>query len=241
MIKKIYKNLAFLVAAWGNFLALLPLFRLFKKRYPCYAVPNADICIEGFPRSGNSFFVTAFQQWNPEAIIAHHSHLASNVKHSVRNNKPAVVLIREPAEAIASAIAWDGRDARVVPGVGLIAYLVFYLSLRKYEEDILFLDFHEAVDHPDRCIVKINQRFGTDFGTHEFTEREDSRLRKVLVDHDARERRTDLSSSLPNERKRILKSAITPEITSHSLFSRAQAVYDEYATVASEDRSSSIG
>ena len=134
MIKKIYKNLAFLIAATGNSLLLLPIFRLFKKRYPCYATPDASICIEGFPRSGNSFFVMTFQQWNPGTTIAHHSHLASNAKYSVKQHKPTVILIREPAEAIASAIAWDGREGRIIPAVGLITYLVFYQSLYKYRQ-----------------------------------------------------------------------------------------------------------
>jgi hypothetical protein len=232
MIRKIYKNLAFLIAATGNSLVLLPLFRLFKNRYPCYAVANANICIEGFPRSGNSFFVATFQQWNPETIIAHHSHLASSAKYSANQDKPTVILIREPAEAISSAIAWDGHDARILPGVGLISYLSFYQSLNKFRQKILFLDFHEAVNQPDTCIKKINQRFSTDFRTAEFTSEENTRLRNVVAQQDKNEKRSELNSSLPNERKGKLKMAIVPEITSHSLFPRVQALYDEYLTIA---------
>lgn len=239
MIQKIYKNFAFLVAATGNSLLLLPLFRLFKKRYPCYAIQNANICIEGFPRSGNSFFVTAFQQWNPRVSVAHHSHLASNAKYSVKQDKPTVILIREPAEAIASAIAWDGRDRRVLPGVGLITYVIFYQSLHKYRQKILFLDFHEAVTQPDKCIEKINQHFGVNFNANEFTEKENNRLRNVLANQDMHKKRSDLSSSLPNERKGKLKMAILPEITTHPLFKRAQTLYDKYTNTTSEQRDSS--
>ena len=240
MIRKIYKNLAFLIAATGNSLVLLPLFRLFKNRYPSYAIPNANICIEGFQRSGNSFFVTTFQQWNPGAIIAHHSHLASSAKYSAKQGKPTVILIREPAEAISSAIAWDGQDARIVPGVGLISYLSFYQSLNKFKQKILFLDFHEAVNQPDKCIEKINQRFGVNFSANEFTKDENNRIRDVLVGHDMREKRSEMNSSLPNEKKDELKIAIMPKITSHSLFVRAQTIYEKYKTVASEHKDSSI-
>jgi hypothetical protein len=230
MLRRIYKNLAFLIAATGNFLVLLPIFRLFKNRYPCYALPNTDICIEGFPRSGNSFFVTTFQQWNPGTTIAHHSHLASNAKYFSRQNKPTVILIREPAEAISSAIAWDGKDARIVPSVGLISYLSFYQSLNKFRQNILFLDFHEAVNHPDKCIEKINQRFGTSFRAADFTQAENDRLRNVVVQHDINENRSELNSSLPNERKGKLKMAIMPDIIQNTLFPRAQSLYDEYRT-----------
>lgn len=237
MIRKTYKNLAFLIAATGNSLFLLPLFRLFKNRYPCYAIPNANICIEGFPRSGNSFFVATFQQWNPEVTIAHHSHLASNAKYYVKHNKPTVILIREPAEAIASAVAWDGKDARIVAGVGLISYLSFYHSLNKFRQKILFLDFHEAVNQPDKCVEKINQRFGTNFCANEFTKEENTRLQNVVAQQDNFENRTELNSSLPNERKGKLKKEIIPKISSHSLYGRAQSLYDKYKaiTIKSQD------
>jgi hypothetical protein len=240
MIKNIYKNMGFLIASTGNYLFLLPLFRLFKNRYPCYAIPDATICIEGFPRSGNTFFVTAFHQWNPESTVAHHSHLASNAKYSVKQHKPTVILIREPAEAIASAIAWDGRNRRVLPGVGLMAYIIFYQSLHKYRQEILFLDFNEAVNQPDKCIEKINQHFGVNFNANEFTEKENDRLRDVLANQDMQKQRSDLSSSLPNERKGKLKTAILPEITTHSLFKRAQTLYEEYTNTASGHGDSSI-
>lgn len=240
MLRKIYKNLAFLIAATGNFLVLLPIFRLFKNRYPCYAIPDANICIEGFPRSGNSFFVTTFQQWNPETTIAHHSHLASNAKYSVKQNKPTVILIREPAQAIASAIAWDGKDTRIVAGVGLISYLSFYQSLNKFRQKILFLDFHEAVNRPDICVERINQRFGTIFCATEFTKEENTRLQNVVAQQDNIENRSELNSSLPNERKGKLKMAIVPKISSHSLYGRAQSLYDEYRAIANGHQDSDV-
>lgn len=232
MIQKIYKNLAFLVAAFGNFLVFLPLFRLFKARYPCYADPSADICIEGFPRSGNSFFVAVLQQWNPKITIAHHTHLASNAKFYANRDKPTVILIRQPAEAIASAIAWDGKDALIVPAVGLISYLGFYRSLKKFRGKILLLDFYEAVNQPDKCIEKINRYFDKNFCVNEFTLEENQRIQHLLTRHDRHVNRSELSSSLPNKKKSELKMAIIPKITSHPLFARAQMLYQEYKAIA---------
>jgi len=232
MIRKIYKNLAFLVAALGNYLVFLPLFSLFKTRYPCYADPAADICVEGFPRSGNSFFVAVLQQWNPKTIIAHHTHLASNAKYYANRDKPTVILIREPAEAIASAIAWDGKDALIVPAVGLISYLGFYRSLKKFREKILFLDFKEAVNQPDKCIEKINSYFSREFCVKEFTLEENQSVQHLLTRHDRHVNRSELSSSLPNEKKSELKTTIIPKITSHALFARAQTVYQEFKALA---------
>lgn len=228
MIKKIYKNLAFLIAATGHSLLLLPVFRLFKNRYPCYAIPDADICIEGFPRSGNSFFVTTFQQWNHPARIAHHSHLASNPKFYARQGKPTVVLIREPAEAIASAIAWDGRDSRILPSIGLVAYVAFYKSLLRYRDRLLVLGFDEVINRPDECIAKINKHFNASFQTRKFTDEENTRLKEILSNRDKQQSRDKLNSSLPNEIKSDLKMAIVPQIVNHSLYDQAQAIFRNF-------------
>ena len=234
MVKKIYKNLAFLIAATGHSLLLLPVFRLFKNRYPCYATPDADICIEGFPRSGNSFFVTTFQQWNHPARIAHHSHLASNPKFYARQGKPTVVLIREPAEAIASAIAWDGRDSRILPGIGLVAYVAFYKSLLKYRDRLLVLGFEEVINRPDECIARINKRFNASFQIRKFTDEENIRLQGVLSKRDEQQSRAQLNSSLPNEIKSEMKMAIVPQIVSHSLYDRANEIFKDFTAIESE-------
>lgn len=127
-----------------------------------------------------------------------------------------------------------------MPGVGLISYLSFYQSLSKFRQKILFLDFHEAVNQPDKCVKKINQRFGTNFYANEFTKEENTRLQEVVAQQDKVEKRSELNSSLPNERKGKLKMAIVPEIASHPLFIKAQALYDEYITIASKHQDSSI-
>jgi hypothetical protein len=225
MIRKLYKNLGFLFTAAGNSSVLLPLFRLFKKRYPCYAIPDADICIEGFPRSGNSFFVTAFQRWNPGIAVSHHSHLASNAKFSARHGKPTVILIRGPAEAIASAIAWDGLDSLIAPGVGILSYIAFYESLTGHHHEMLFLNFEEAVSDPGQCIRKINRRFGSAFRALELTEEESQQIKELLIRQDNKEKRFEMNSTLPNRKKAELKEVFVPRIQSHSLFRYAVAAY----------------
>jgi len=181
--------------------------------------------------------VAVFQQWNPGASIAHHSHLASNAKYSIGHNIPTVILVREPAEAIASVIVWDGR---LFPWAGLQSYLCFYQSLRKYRHKILFLGFHEAVTQPDKCIEKINQHFGTNFYIHEFTNEEDNQIRDILKNQDKRENKSELNSTLPNNKKTQLKKAIVADIKAHSLFMRAQTLYYEYSTIVPKHGESSI-
>ena len=191
---------------------------------------DAEICIEGFPRSGNSFFVAAFQRWNPRVIIAHHSHLASNAKFSIRAEKPTVILIRNPTDAIASAIAWDGLGKRISPTVGIISYLSFYRSLDKYREKLLFIDFQDAINDPGECVERINQKFNSRFLAHELTESENEQIKCLLISQDEREQRSELNSTLPNEKKANLKNMFASQIQSNLLFHRVRHLYEQFSS-----------
>ncbi len=43
-----------------------------------------DICIDGYPRSANSFSVRMFQQANPDTHIAHHTHSIANIQKAIK-------------------------------------------------------------------------------------------------------------------------------------------------------------
>ena len=72
------------------------------------------ICIEGYPRSANTFAGRLFHLANP-VPIAHHTHLINNVKLALGYGIPVLILIRDPADAIASACIYrkQGVDSEV--------------------------------------------------------------------------------------------------------------------------------
>ncbi len=53
----------------GNYLIFLPVFRIFRQRYPKITTNDTDICIDGYPRSGNTYFVSAFLSWNDGLLV----------------------------------------------------------------------------------------------------------------------------------------------------------------------------
>lgn len=67
---------------------------------------DTEIVIEGFPRSGNSFALSAFKSANPQVKrIATHVHMASQVVRAAQLQVPCVMLIRQPLEAVCSLLA----------------------------------------------------------------------------------------------------------------------------------------
>ena len=62
-----------------------------------------DLCVEGFPRSANSFAVGAVEQAQDAPLsIAHHNHVPAPILNAVRRDLPTVVLIRDPVDAVIS-------------------------------------------------------------------------------------------------------------------------------------------
>lgn len=222
-MSSIYKNLAFLGAVLGNYGLFRPVFRLFRTRYPTYADPGSKVCIEGFPRSGNTFFVSAIRCWNPQLAISHHSHLASSAKYLSRRGVPTVILIREPVAAVSSAMVWDGK---LLATVGLIAYISFYRSLRKFWPELLVLGFEECTQAPDIAVQKINSRYGTELNWVEYGPSESESLRRRLERLDTRNNRNARNSTLPNEEKNALKQVCATRVRESPLLVTAQRLYD---------------
>src|SRR5262245_38009418 len=67
--------------------------------------PSTELVIEGFPRSANTFAVTAFELAQPRPVrVAHHVHTPAHVSRAVAAGVPVLLLVRPPRDAVASAV-----------------------------------------------------------------------------------------------------------------------------------------
>jgi hypothetical protein len=119
------------------------------------------ILIEGFPRSANSFAVAAFdfaQGGHPR--IAHHLHAAAHVLESIRLGVPAIVLIRDPYDAVPElVIAHPSFTLRQ----GFRSYLAFYRRLIPHRHGFVVGAFPEVTSAFGAVIRRVNRRFGSSF------------------------------------------------------------------------------
>ena len=229
VLGKLKKNILFAAAFVGNYRVALPFFRLFKKRYPRLTEASTEICIEGFPRSGNTYFVSAFMMWNKTTQVAHHSHLAGSVKNALERGVPTVLLIRDPAECVASVLAWDGL---LTVTMALASYVHFHRQLWKHKERCLVLCFEDVVQQPGACIKLINDRFGLDFERQQLTGSVDQEIRDRLENVDDHHNRSATNSTLPNPAKLEIKQAYQHRLTNNHLWSSARIIYSNYKTSA---------
>jgi hypothetical protein len=226
VLAKIKKNILFMGSVVGNYLVFLPVFRKFKQRYPKITVMDTDICIDGYPRSGNSYFVSAFLHWNPGINVSHHTHLAGSVKYALQRGLPTIVLIRRPEDVVSSVLAWDGL---LDTNVALASYIHFYETLWKHRKKYLVFTFDDVIKGPDICVQRINQHFNRQFLHTDFSSGVDAEIRARLEKVDLRHNRKGVNSSLPNDDKAQLKKKYLESVLESPLFPRAERQFLKYS------------
>jgi len=182
---------------------------------------ETDICIEGFQRSGNSFFFRVFKKYNREVAIAHHIHASVQILKAIDYKIPAVVLIRKPADAIASLLTWD-HTLRL--DIAIRAYVDFYKTLLPYKNDVVLAKFEEATSNPSWVIDVVNRRFDTDFIVPDLNAKDLEELKLNLHNRQSNK----LISPVPNSDKELLNQKNKQLVTSHSLFKHADKIYHSF-------------
>ena len=116
------------------------------------------ICIEGFPRSANSFAVRLFRSAN-DVPVAHHTHSTDNIQLALDYGIPVLILIREPIHAIASACIY--RKQSVDSEVSW--WLLFYQYVEQVKDRVVLADFQQVTGDFNSVIASLNDKFNTDF------------------------------------------------------------------------------
>jgi hypothetical protein len=188
--------------------------------------------IESFPRSASSLAVCAFESSQPsKPRVAHHVHAPAQVIAAARAGIPALVLIREPEEAVLSLVLrqrWMRlRDA-------LLGFIRFYEPLIPYRDGFVLATFEEVVSDFGPVIDRINDRFGTTFHRFEHTP---ENIRGCLERIEQRARRNWSAAELervvarPSETRHRLKDQLRPDYRQEGLAPlrrRAEALYDMF-------------
>jgi hypothetical protein len=194
-----------------------------------------EIVIEGYPRSANTFAVVAFwhAQGRREIEIAHHLHAAAQIKRAAHLGVPVMLLIREPSEAIISAVS---TDPSISIRFAARSYIRFYSTVLPYLEKTVVAPFATVTSDIASIIRRVNERYATAF--HDFVPSEDaldsvrraveqlSQLYSGVTGGDY-----DLGVALPSEERGRGKEARRTEYLDErnkSLRLSAEALYEQF-------------
>jgi hypothetical protein len=127
----------------------------------CWVSRTTEIVIEGYPRSGNTFAVVAFRLAQGRPVeVAHHLHAAAQIKRAARLDVPAILLIREPSEAVLSVVV---RDPHASMRWALRSYIRFYSTVFPYLDKTVTAPFATVTSDLASIIRTVNTRYGTAF------------------------------------------------------------------------------
>ena len=133
-------------------------FGIIRGRGNCKAT-DYDVWIEGYPRSANTFAVKSFQAANPGVKVRSHHHIPAFVIQSLRDDKPGMLMVRKPEDAVLSwVVFWKERVANC-----LDYYLDFHRALLPYLPRLFIAQFEEVTSQFDQVVIRFNQAFGTDY------------------------------------------------------------------------------
>ena len=152
----------------GRYPALFYPLHAIKNRFSCnhlYTGRDTDIVIEGFPRSGNTFALFAFEQAQQlEFKIANHVHVPAQIARGVDYGIPTIVLLRNPCDAILSLIV---RYPELSAVACAKTYVDFYRAIHKYRHGFMVANFSDVISDFGSVIGRVNARFCTKFSIFE--------------------------------------------------------------------------
>jgi len=129
---------------------------------------DTDLLIEGFPRSGNTFARNAFLfACDNKLSVSSHLHLKSTVKKAIRLNKPILILVRNPMDAVSSYLVYQGEYFPAEQA--LKEYIDFNSYVRENLEHIVVATFDKVTGDFGSVIDQVNHRFETRFPLFEHT------------------------------------------------------------------------
>jgi hypothetical protein len=197
---------------------------------------DTALVIEGFLRSGNTFSVAAFVVANGDGLhLGRHLHGAPHVLRAARLGVPAVVLVRRPADAVASYLV---RRPSLTPEDALREYIDFYRTCWRVRDHFVVGVFDDVVTDFGAVVRAVNRRFGTSFRPYDPTPANQEAAFALVEEMNRRECRGEVVEShvgRPSEERRhdtAAAAARVHEPGSAGLLARADDWYDRYRSLA---------
>jgi hypothetical protein len=187
---------------------------------------DTDLCIEAPSGSGNSFFVNGFRMSNPDVRVAHHHHVAAQLKRSVARRVPTLVILRNPIDCVASR----SQGAPWLTGPVFKQWIRFFETAEALRAAILSLSFESITRDPAGAVERINERFGRHFNSR-FPE-----AKRVFEHMDASYAETvheeSMNPNRPDPTRAEARTRARQAAQSHPLAPTAVTLYDRLRSSA---------
>lgn len=107
---------------------------------------DSELCLEGFPRSGNSLLESLIRLNSPSLKIAHHTHSIGQIKRAISLDVPTFVVIRDPVDACSSLVVHDPKSFSLE--TALNEYEDFYTRVLELMPRISIVHYSKLASDP---------------------------------------------------------------------------------------------
>lgn len=145
---------------------------------------HADIVLEGFGGSGNTFALRAFTF--PQIFpyrVAHHVHTSSQIRKGVALGIPVVVVVRDPVDSVTSLVSRrtetldDSEIIRMARDL-LDRYAAYHKDVLGLADRIVLAKFETAVSDFGSIVQEVNRKFNASFEVFDHTDENVAHIRE---------------------------------------------------------------
>lgn len=220
------KNLRYWMRNWLGSHAityrLLSLLSYLPSYETALTTSETDICIEGFPRSANSYLEMIFRLQNPNAKCAHHLHVPMQVIRAVQLDIPCIVLIRNPVDAVASVLV---ADRALSIRLAVESYINFYRQIERVRDKVVVAHFDRVVAEANAVISDVNRKYGTAFNTDQSVVPDEGKVFEKLEQKNTRLNRSTALVPIPTEAKKKAKQDVLGQLLQEPTLREAEQIY----------------
>lgn len=205
---------------------------------------DTDIIIDGFPRSANSFAVSAFLlAQNHDIKVASHRHDPAQMIAAVKKNIPALLLIRDPKYTTISLIIhhYASHYAHASVKQMLKRYLHYYVPLLPYQNYLVIASFETVTNNFGSVISQVNHKFWTAF--EPFAHNQENikqcfhQLEEVTLKFQQKKKIINFEASVsrPSQQRDELKKKLLDDFSrpeNQEIYSQACNLYQKFNSLA---------
>lgn len=231
-------NIRFIVRSWCGaspiFIQLIGKIRGFDSNI---CSRKTDVVIEAFPRSANTFCVAVFRVLSSDRLsIASHMHSAAQFRLASRYDKPALLIVRSPLDAISSLSI---RRPLVKKKHLIKEYIAFHEKILPLVLDgkVIVMRFDDLVGGKLLLPEVVHRVLGRDFEVSSMPQ--DSLEDKVVDLVEAMERRDsggilrETHVARPSNKRNKIKGDVVSELLEErKLITKANSLYMKFSKAA---------
>lgn len=193
---------------------------------------ETDVVVEAYPRSASSFAFHALREsQEPPLRFATHTHCSSQLHLASKLGKPAMVIIRQPFDAVISELVYSRARFRIDYGYGrshlwsweikhqFNRWCKFYERLMPYRAHYFIIDFKEVI-HDFEVVSK---KF-SDFSNHVCSPWNTKKAPKELLFAESEH----VGPSFDRDQDKKIVSALVTKVLSEEDRLRAERIYEAF-------------